>query len=148
MKSTSKWAVVGVMLLAASRALAQEEDSAFLTVPDPTVAGVTSGVTNPSVLPRTPITIDVLTELKADTTVVTASSPGVGGAQPQFPCARGVLFRHPIGQLPAVQLGGDLERDQLVRERRGSLLDVKVGLGQSVHRSSGCGITTEPLFHY
>ena len=65
------------MLLAAFGVMAQEEDSAFLTAPDANVAGVTSGVTNLTVLPKTAISIDVLTELKVDTTVVTASSPSV-----------------------------------------------------------------------
>jgi hypothetical protein len=76
MKSIKKSAVLSFTLLAASVAMAQEEDT-FLTVPDPTVAGVTAGVTNLAVLQKTPITIDVLTELKVDTTVVTASSPQV-----------------------------------------------------------------------
>ena len=73
MKNVRKLAVISLMLFAASAAIAQEEDSAFLTVLDPTVAGVA----NPTVFPRTAISIDVLTELKADTTVVTASSPSV-----------------------------------------------------------------------
>jgi hypothetical protein len=79
-KNTTKLAVLSFMLLAVSEAMAQEADSAFLTVPDASVAGVTAGVTNQTVLPATPATavsIDVLTELKADTTVVTASSPSV-----------------------------------------------------------------------
>ena len=73
MKNIKKLAVLSFMLVAAFEAMAQEEDTAFLTVPDPTVAGVA----NPTVFPRTAISIDVLTELKADTTVVTASSPSV-----------------------------------------------------------------------
>jgi hypothetical protein len=80
MKNTTKLAVLSFMLLAVSEAMAQEADSAFLTVPDASVAGVTAGVTNQTVLPATQATavsIDVLTELKADTTVVTASSPSV-----------------------------------------------------------------------
>jgi hypothetical protein len=80
MKSIQKLAVLSFTLLAAFGAVAQEEDTAFLTVPDATTAGVTSGVTNQTVLPAIPataISIDVLTELKADTTVVTASSPSV-----------------------------------------------------------------------
>ena len=77
MNNVKKLVVVSFMLVAASGAMAQEDDSAFLTVPDATVAGVTSGATNLTVLPKTAISIDVLTELKADTTVVTASSPRV-----------------------------------------------------------------------
>ena len=77
MNNIKKLAVLSFMLVAAFEAMAQEEDSAFLTVPDANVAGVTAGVINPTLLPRTPISIDVLTELKADTTVVTASSPSV-----------------------------------------------------------------------
>ena len=77
MKNTTKLAVLSFMLLAVSEAMAQEADTAFLTVLDPTVAGVTSGVINSAVPPLTAISIDVLTELKADTTVVTASSPSV-----------------------------------------------------------------------
>jgi len=77
MKNIKKLAAISFMLVAASGTMAQEEDSAFLTVPDPTVAGVTAGVANPMLFPRTAISIDVLTELKADTTVVTASSPSV-----------------------------------------------------------------------
>lgn len=77
MKNITKVAVVSFMLFVAFEAMAQEEDSAFLTVPDATAAGVTSGVANLTVLQKTPISIDVLTELKADTTVVTASSPSV-----------------------------------------------------------------------
>jgi hypothetical protein len=76
MRNAKKLAVLSFMLLGAFEVMAQEEDSAFLTVPDATVAGVTAGVTNPAV-PLTAISIDVLTELKADTTVVTASSPSV-----------------------------------------------------------------------
>jgi hypothetical protein len=76
MKNIRKLAVLSFMLLGAFEAMAQEEDSAFLTVPDANVAGVTSGVTSRTVLP-TAISIDVLTELKVDTTVVTASSPRV-----------------------------------------------------------------------
>jgi hypothetical protein len=74
MNNIKKLAVLSFMLVAAFEAMAQEEDSAFLTVPDANVAGVTAGVTNLTV-PLTAISIDVLTELKADTTVVTASSP-------------------------------------------------------------------------
>ena len=77
MNNIKKLAVLSFMFGAAFQAMAQEEDSAFLTVPDPNVAGVTAGVTSPTLLPRTAISIDVLTELKADTTVVTASSPSV-----------------------------------------------------------------------
>jgi hypothetical protein len=77
MRNAKKSAVLSFMFLAAFAAMAQEEDSAFLTVPDATAAGVTAGVINPTVLPPTAISIDVLTELKADTTVVTASSPSV-----------------------------------------------------------------------
>jgi hypothetical protein len=77
MSNVKKFAVVSFMLVAAGGAMAQEEDTAFLTVPDANVAGVTSGVTNLTVLPKTAISIDVLTELKADTNVVTASSPSV-----------------------------------------------------------------------
>jgi hypothetical protein len=76
MRNIKKLAVLSFMLVAAFEAMAQEEDSAFLTVPDATVAGVTAGVTSPLV-PPTAVSIDVLTELKADTTVVTASSPAV-----------------------------------------------------------------------
>lgn len=76
MHNIKKLAVVSFMLVAASGAMAQEEDTAFLTVPDATAAGVTSGLANPTVV-RTAISIDVLTELKADTSVVTASSPRV-----------------------------------------------------------------------
>ena len=57
----------------------------------------------------------------------------VGGAQAQLAGARGVRRGHLGGQLATGQLGGDLERDQLVRERRGPFLQVKVGLGQPVH---------------
>jgi hypothetical protein len=77
MRNAKKLAVLSFMFLAAFAAMAQEEDSAFLTVPDATAAGVTAGVINPTVLPPTAISVDVLTELKADTTVVTASSPRV-----------------------------------------------------------------------
>jgi len=80
MNNVKKLAVLSFMLVAAFEAMAQEEDSAFLTVPDANVAGVTAGVTNPTAAPAiqaTAISIDVLTELKADTTVVTASSPSV-----------------------------------------------------------------------
>jgi hypothetical protein len=77
MKNIKKLTVLSFMVFAASQAFPQEEDSAFLTVPDPTVAGVTAGVANPTLFPRTAISIDVFTELKADTTVVTASSPSV-----------------------------------------------------------------------
>jgi hypothetical protein len=77
MKSIKKLAVFSFTLLAASVAIAQEEDTAFLTVPDPTVADVTAGVANLALLPKTAISVDVLTELKVDTTVVTASSPRV-----------------------------------------------------------------------
>ena len=73
MKSLKQLAVLSFMLLVGFEAMAQEEDTAFLTVPDANVAGVTAGVTNLTVLPKTAISIDVLTELKADTTVVTAS---------------------------------------------------------------------------
>ena len=42
-----------------------------------------------------------------------------------------------VGRQPAVvQLGLDLERDQLVGERPGSGLDLEVGLGQTVHGAS------------
>src|SRR5215469_13825765 len=80
MKKLKQLAVLSFMLFAASQTLAQEEDSAFLTAPDPTVAGVTAGVANSPAAPAiqaTAVSIDVLTELKADTTVVTASSPSV-----------------------------------------------------------------------
>jgi hypothetical protein len=81
MKNIRTLAVLSFTLLAASEAMAQEADTAFLTVPDPTVAGVTSGVTpavtNRTVPPPIAISIDVLTELKADTTIVTASNPSV-----------------------------------------------------------------------
>jgi hypothetical protein len=80
MNKIKKLAVSSFMLVAAFAAMAQEADTAFLTVPDAKVAGVTAGVTNQTMLPATPATpvsIDVLTELKADTTVVTASSPSV-----------------------------------------------------------------------
>jgi len=77
MNNVKKLAVLSFMLVAAFEAMAQEEDSAFLTVPDANVAGVTAGVTNLTVPPPTAISIDVLTELKIDTTVVTASSPSV-----------------------------------------------------------------------
>jgi len=77
MNNIKKLAVLSFMLVASFQAMAQEEDAAFLTVPDPTAAGVTAGVINPTLLPPTAISIDVLTELKADTTVVTASSPSV-----------------------------------------------------------------------
>jgi len=77
MNNVKKLVVVSFMLVAASGVMAQDEDTAFLTVPDASVAGVTSGVTNLTVLPKTAISIDVLTELKVDTTVVTASSPRV-----------------------------------------------------------------------
>jgi len=77
MRNIKKLAVLSLMLLAAFEAMAQEEDTAFLTVPDATAAGVTAGIIKPTVLPPTAISIDVLTELKADTTVVTASSPSV-----------------------------------------------------------------------
>jgi hypothetical protein len=77
MQNLKRMAALSFMLLAALGVMAQEEDSAFLTVPDANVAGVTSGVTNLTVLPKTPISIDVLTELKADTTVVTASNASV-----------------------------------------------------------------------
>lgn len=77
MNNVKKLVVVSFMLVAASGAIAQEEDTAFLTVPDANVAGVTSGVTSLTVLPKTAISIDVLTELKVDTTVVTASKASV-----------------------------------------------------------------------
>ena len=79
MKNIKKLAVLSFMLLA-YEAVAQEAETAFLTVPDANVDGVTAGVTNPTAAPAiqaTAISIDVLTELKADTTVVTASSPSV-----------------------------------------------------------------------
>jgi hypothetical protein len=75
MNNLKRLAILSSMLFVAWGAMAQEEDSAFLTVPDATVTGVTSGVA--TVLPPTAISIDVLTELKVDTTVVTASSPRV-----------------------------------------------------------------------
>jgi hypothetical protein len=77
MKNITKLAVLSFMLVAAFEAMAQEEDTAFLTAPDARVAGVTAGVTNSAVPPPTAVSIDVLTELKVDTTVVTASSPSV-----------------------------------------------------------------------
>jgi hypothetical protein len=79
MKHVRKLVVLSFVLLAASEAMAQEEDTAFLAVTDANAANVT----NPTVLPptpatpATPVSIDVLTELKVDTTTVTASNPGV-----------------------------------------------------------------------
>ena len=76
MKDIMKLAALSFMLVAVSEVMAQEPDSAFLAVTDAAAAGVT----NPTVLPATlatAVSIDVLTELKADTTIVTASSPSV-----------------------------------------------------------------------
>ena len=79
MKIIRTLAVLSFMLLAAFEAMAQEQDTAFLVVTDPNAANAASvgNVANPTVIPATPISIDVLTELKADTTVVMASNPSV-----------------------------------------------------------------------
>jgi hypothetical protein len=71
MNNIKKLAVFSFLLVAAFQAMAQEAETAF-TVTDANAAAVT----NPTV-PATPISIDVLTELLADTTTVTASSPSV-----------------------------------------------------------------------
>jgi hypothetical protein len=71
MTSMKKIAVSSFMLLASFGAMAVE-GPAFEAVTD----GNAASVTNPTV-PLTPISIDILTELKVDTTTVTASKPSV-----------------------------------------------------------------------
>lgn len=72
MKTVNKLAIFSFILLASFGAMAAQ-DSAFEAVTDDNAASVT----NLTVLPPTPISIDILTELKVDTTNVTASAPSV-----------------------------------------------------------------------
>jgi hypothetical protein len=71
MKRIKTFAVSGLALLASCAAMAAE-DTAFLAVTD----GNAASVTNPAVA-LAPISIDVVTELKLNTTIVTASRPSV-----------------------------------------------------------------------
>jgi hypothetical protein len=71
MKSMKTFAVFSFMLLASFAAMAGE-DTAFEAVTDDNAASVTN-----LAVPLTAISIDVLTELKVDTTTVTASKPSV-----------------------------------------------------------------------
>jgi hypothetical protein len=71
MKSMKTFAVFSFLLLASFAAMAGD-DSAFEAVTD----GNAASVTDPTV-PLTPISVDILTELKVDTTTVTASKPSV-----------------------------------------------------------------------
>ena len=71
MKRIKIIAVSSFVLLASGTAMAVE-DTAFLAVTD----GNAAPVTNPAV-PLTAVSVNVLTELKVDTTIVTASKPSV-----------------------------------------------------------------------
>ena len=75
MSSVKKLTILRVLLLASFEAIAVD-DTAFEAVTDDNTASVTN-LTQPNILPPTPISIDVLTELKVDTTTVMASNPNV-----------------------------------------------------------------------
>jgi len=71
MKHIKTFAVSSLMLLASCAAVAAE-DTAFLALTDGTAASVVN-----SAAPLTPVSVNVVTELKVDTTIVTASRPSV-----------------------------------------------------------------------
>jgi hypothetical protein len=103
MTSLKKIAALSLMLLASSAATAVE-DTAFDAATDDNAAAVT----NPAAL-LTPVSVDVVTELKAPTTTVRASKPSVPSIEGYWVVFSGPTWTKAVVTIQ-VTAAGELER--------------------------------------